>query len=447
MDFVLSARAAIAAITDSFSEFDADVVSTDPLAWPGYRDDLIRRREASGELESVVCGFGYVEGVKVVLVAFEFGFLGGSIGEAAASKIVDAFARAQWQRCPLVSLVASGGCRMQEGMPALAHMPTLAAGQAALRDVGCAHVSVLIGPVHGGVWASLSAGADVIVGVDDPTVAFAGHRARGDADDDAEPVTASVQHRQGQIDRVVSANVWADEVRALVGMLAGRRADPTAPDVPAALGILDLPADGWTAVQRARDEHRPRADAYLASYFESTIELSGDRVGGIDPAIRCGLGARNGQSIAFVAQTGVPTTPAGFRTAARVLRLADRLGVSVLTLIDTPGAANDQAAEAAGAGAAIADLLAAMAGLSVPVTSLVIGEGGSGGAIALVAPGSLWMTPDSYFSVIVPEAATSILKRRPDEVAATAGDLQLRPQDVGELGIARGIAGPEPITR
>ncbi|MFD8826937.1 carboxyl transferase domain-containing protein, partial [Streptomyces sp. NPDC059605] len=163
-----------------------------------------------------------------------------------------------------------------------------------------------------------------------------------------------------------------------------------------------------------------------------------------DPGLLCGFGRRDGRSVAYVAQCGTATLPAGYRTAARVIRLADRLGVPVLTLIDTPGAANDAAAERAGAGAAIADAFAAMAGARVPVTTLVIGEGGSGGALALASPGNTHVTRDSYFSVIAPELAAAILKRPPKEVRATADQLRLRPQDLVELGFARSVVGPAP---
>jgi acyl-CoA carboxylase subunit beta len=154
----------------------------------------------------------------------------------------------------------------------------------------------------------------------------------------------------------------------------------------------------------------------------------------------CGLGRRDGRAIAFVAQTGTPNTPAGFRTAARVIRLADRLGLPILTLVDTPGAANDDDAEAAAIGPAIAEAFAAVAAASVPVTTLAIGEGGSGGALAITSTDDLWMTPDSYFAVIAPEAAAAILKRPPADAPEIAGQLRLRPHDLVELGIVRGIA-------
>ncbi len=155
----------------------------------------------------------------------------------------------------------------------------------------------------------------------------------------------------------------------------------------------------------------------------------------------CGVGTHAGRAVAYAAQCGTATRPAGYRTAARVIRLADRLGLPVLTLIDTPGAANDAEAERAGAGAAIADVFAAVAGARVPVTTLVIGEGGSGGALALASPDNTHVTADSYFSVIAPEPAAAILKRGPDEVRSTADQLRLRPQDLVELGVARSVVG------
>ncbi|NUU20306.1 MAG: acetyl-CoA carboxylase, partial [Streptomycetaceae bacterium] len=202
----------------------------------------------------------------------------------------------------------------------------------------------------------------------------------------------------------------------------------------------DLPATGWDAARRARAPQRPGAEAYLDAYFTDRVPISGDRCGGVDTeGMLCGFGAHEGRTVAYAAQTGTATRPPGYRTAARLIRFADRLDVPVLTLVDTPGAANDAAAERQGVGAAIADLFGAVAAARVPITTLLIGEGGSGGALALAAPGNTWATPDSYFSVIAPESAAAILKRGPREVEATADQLRIRPQDLVELGVIRGV--------
>ncbi|HEX4805751.1 MAG TPA: carboxyl transferase domain-containing protein, partial [Conexibacter sp.] len=185
------------------------------------------------------------------------------------------------------------------------------------------------------------------------------------------------------------------------------------------------------------DAARPRAGAFLDACLSERVPLSGDRVGGVDASMLCGLGLHEGDVVAYVAQTGAPNAPAGFRTARRVLELAERLRIPVLTLIDTPGAANDAEAERQGVGTAIAELFATVASLTVPATSVVIGEGGSGGALALAAPGRLYAAPDSFFAVIAPEAAAAILHRDRSRAREVAELLALRPCDLVRLGIVR----------
>jgi acetyl-CoA carboxylase beta subunit len=436
---VSGARGAIAAVASAFAEFDADLESTDPLAWPGYRSELARACARTGERDSVVCGDARIGLVDAVLIAFDAGFMGGSIGAAGGQKIADAFARAVRLRRPVVSLVASGGCRMQEGLRALTGMQRIAAAAQRARAAGIAHVSVLRDPVTGGAWAALAAAADVILALPGATVAFAGHRVRGASESDAFTAAGKLAH--GQVDQVVAEpDLRATLMLALELLTGGARRYPAPASVPTALGRADRPPTGSAAVRRARASERPRATAYLDDYFDARLSLSGDRAGGHDPGMLCGLGRRDGRTIAFVAQTGTPNTPAGFRTAARVIRLADRLGLPILTLVDTPGAANDDDAEGAAIGPAIAEAFAAVAAASVPVTTLAIGEGGSGGALAITSTDDLWMTPDSYFAVIAPEAAAAILKRGPADAPTIAGQLRLRPQDLVELGIVRGIA-------
>ncbi|MEV8591581.1 carboxyl transferase domain-containing protein [Streptomyces sp. NPDC052012] len=545
----LSAREILALITDDFTELPSPIRESapgGPLAWPGYDGARARAAERTGEQESVVCGTGRVEGTRAVLIAFEFGFLGGSLGERTGDRLVAAYAHAREHRLPVVPLVATGGSRMQEGMLALTQLQRVARESALTREAGLPQIAVLRDPTTGGGWATLGAGADIVLALPGAQVGFAGSRVRP-PDADPTAYTAEAQVATGAADALVPP----EELRKTLGRWlrllsqepAGRPADaqtdtrttdartteaattdaattkaattdarttdaatteapttdapPTdaattearttgpsagppgpassaghsapdraapsaehsAPDraappasgpqdrhiapapVPAALGSAELPATGWDAVRRARSPERPRAHAYLDAYFTYRLAISGDRCGGTDPGgMLCGFGEHQGRTVAYAAQTGAATRPAGYRTAARLIRLADRLGIPVLTLVDTPGAANDAEAERHGAGAAIAELFGAVAAARTPVTTLVIGEGGSGGALALAAPGNTWATPDSYFSVIAPELAAAILKRPPGEVESTAGQLRLRPQDLTELGVVRGIS-------
>ncbi|KEF08613.1 MULTISPECIES: carboxyl transferase domain-containing protein [Streptomyces] len=473
----------MAVVTEDFTEFpapeaedaapptSAPEADDGPLGWDGYGAARQRARERTGERESVISGTARIDGVPTVLISFEFGFLGGSLGERTGDRLVAAYTRARELRLPVVSLIATGGSRMQEGMRALTQLQRVAAQSALTRAAGLAQIAVVRDPTTGGGWATLGAGADVVLALPGAQIGFAGSRVRP-ADADPYAYSAEGQLAAGQIDAIVPPDRLRTTLGRWLGLLGvgggavgpgavgpgavGRPAVPgpaasgpagVAPPPPLplhALGSSDLPASGWAAVCAARDERRPRAAAYLDAYFDWREEISGDRCGGTDTGIRCGFGRRDGRTTAFAAQCGTAVRPAGFRTAARLIRLADRLGIPVLTLVDTPGAANDPDAERAGAGAAIADVFAALASVRTPVTSLLIGEGGAGGALALAAPDALWATPDSYFSVIAPESAAAILKRDANAVRDTADQLRLRPQDLLDLGIIQGIVPPAP---
>jgi acetyl-CoA carboxylase carboxyl transferase subunit beta len=434
----LTARRFLALLTDDFDELPhapREYGPDGPLHWQGYDASRARAADRTGEPESVVCGTGHVDGAPAVLLAFEFGFLGGSLGQATGDRLEAAYAHARAHRLPVVPLVATGGSRMQEGMLALTQLQRVARQSALTRAAGLPQIAVLRDPTTGGGWATLGAGADVILALPGAQVGFAGSRVRP-ADADPAAYTAEAQVAAGAADAVVEPG----ELRRTLGRWLRLLTDPsgTPAPVPEPLGARDLPATGWEAVRRARAPKRPRARAYLDAYFTERAEISGDRCGGTDPdGMLCGFGTHAGRTVAYAAQTGAATRPAGYRTAARLIRLADRLGIPVLTLIDTPGAANDADAERQGAGAAIAEVFGAVASARTPVTSLLIGEGGSGGALALAAPGNTWATPDSYFSVIAPEAAAAILKRPPDRAEATADQLRVRPQDLVELGVIR----------
>ncbi|WP_063781195.1 carboxyl transferase domain-containing protein [Streptomyces maremycinicus] len=524
-----SAREVIALVADDFEQFPDPPVGQraaapdGPLGWPGYDASRERAARRTGESESVVCGTASVGGTagvggtRAVLIAFEFGFLGGSLGERTGDRLEAAYVHAREHRLPVVPLVATGGSRMQEGMLALTQLQRVARQSALTREAGLAQIAVLRDPTTGGGWATLGAGADVVLALPDAQVGFAGSRVRP-PDADPAAYTAEAQFAAGAADAVVPPAELREVLGRWLRLLTdgtprarrpaqthatpgapattaadtgpgpddpgtgpgpedpgtGARPQPTAahdtapaaaatgagagagargvggggggrPEgargpapVPAALGAVDLPRTGWEAVRRARAPERPRARAYLDAYFDHRLAISGDRCGGVDPeGMLCGFGVHRGRTVAYAAQTGAATRPAGYRTAARLIRLADRLGIPVLTLVDTPGAANDAEAERQGAGAAIAELFGVVATARTPITTLVIGEGGSGGALALAAPGRTWATPDSYFSVIAPESAAAILKRTSAEAEATAGQLRIRPQDLAELGVIR----------
>jgi acyl-CoA carboxylase subunit beta len=436
-----AARDLIAALCTRFEPFAGAAEKQDgdgPLSWSGYGAQRERAAHRTGVDESVVCGRGRVGESDAVLIVFEFGYLGGSVGQAAGNRIVSAFERARELGLPVLSLVASGGSRVQEGILALAELHRIARACLLTRQARIPHVAVLRDPTTGGVWATLAAGADIVLATPQAGVAFGGSRVRTEA---GVAFTAEGKHAAGQVDQIVDESDLPRVLATVLTLLHPQRRDVAAEpaDVPSPLGEPDLPRTGWEAVERARSPLRPRAGAYLDRYFDVRFELSGDRAGGTDHGMLCGFGAHEGRTVAFAAQTGTANTPAGFRAAARLLRLADQWGIPALTLVDTPGADAGADSEQQGIGPAIADLFTAMAQARVPITTLVIGEGGSGGALALTAPDRAWITRDAYFAVISPESVAAILKRAPEDVPELANRARLRPQDLLELGFVRGI--------
>jgi acetyl-CoA carboxylase carboxyl transferase subunit beta len=439
----------------SLARFGEEIEAANPSDWPGYPDQLRRAQNATGARHAVTTGMATVGGEACVLVGFEFPFLGGSMGTAEGARIVRAFSVAVAERLPIVCVSASGGSRMQEGTSALLQMQAVAAAIARARRAGIPHVAVAGDPTTGGVWSSLIADADVLISVPGARVSFSGSRTRpAGADPRSAAYLADGKWDRGFVDVLSGVPGLRAEVAAVVRLLSPRsRGDgprraplpawPPGDRAGAGAGDADGPpgADAWTHVSGARSPRRARADRWLAAYFGQRFEIRGDRCGGVDPSLRCGFGSHQGVTIAYVAQTGVPSTPAGFRTATRLLGLAARFRLPVLTLIDTPGAAAAPADEAAGVGTSIAELFVAMASSQVPITSVVIGEGVSGGALALASPGDLWIARDGYLAVTTPELASSILKLGVRDIPQVATWLRLTPAELMSRRIVRGVIG------
>ncbi|MCT7354293.1 acetyl-CoA carboxylase, partial [Streptomyces sp. 15-116A] len=201
----LSARETLALITDDFTELPSPIRESapdGPLAWPGYDAARARAAERTGEQESVICGTAHVGGTRAVLIAFEFGYLGGSLGERTGDRLVAAYTHAREHRLPVVPLVATGGSRMQEGMLALTQLQRVARESTLTREAGLPQIAVLRDPTTGGGWATLGAGADIVLALPGAQVGFAGSRVRP-RDADPAAYTAEAQVAAGAADAVV----------------------------------------------------------------------------------------------------------------------------------------------------------------------------------------------------------------------------------------------------
>ncbi len=464
----MPARERIAMLADpgSFKELDRGLISVDPLRFTdqrAYRDRVADARRRTGLREAVVIGEARLEGQPVVLAVFDFEFMGGTMGSVVGEKVADAFEHAARRRWPVVSVAASGGARMQEGMLSLMQMAKTAAARAAHDRAGLAHIAVLTDPTFGGVAASFASLGDVLIAEPGAQIGFVGPRVIGMTLNEPQPPDshrAETLFRAGLVDLIVPRPALRATVAYLVGHLGrgprhrrGRRAPPR----PAVIRRTPLtaPAPPWQTVLLARHPGRPTSMDYITRLFARFVELHGDRQFGEDAAIVCGLGDLDEQTVVVVAQErgrteaeqavrrrGMPY-PEGYRKALRVMQLAAKFGLPVLTLIDTPGAYPGYQAEQRGIAQALASNLQAMASLPTPVVSVVIGEGGSGGALALGVADRVLMLEHAIYSVISPEGAAAILYHDTARAAQVAEALKITADDLLRLGVIDGIV-PEP---
>lgn len=329
-----------------------------------------------------------------------------------------------------------------------------------LDEAGVLTVSLVTDPTYGGVAASFATLADVIVAEPAARLGFAGRRVIEQTIRQVLPErfqTAEFLLKRGFVDLVVPrARLRAELARLLrVGTADLAPHPPVSADAPVSDPGLLPRSDPWEQVRKARSLDRPTTLDYLSLAFTDFQELHGDRLGGDCPAVVGGTARLDGRPVVVVGQQkghtpaeltqrnfGMPG-PDGYRKAARLMRLADKLGVPVVTLVDTPGAYPGADAEEGGQAVAIAENLRLMTGLRVPVVSVIIGEGGSGGALALAVANRVLMFTNSVYSVISPEGCAAILWKDPAAAPRAAAALGVSARDLLRLGIVDGVI-PEP---
>lgn len=399
------------------AEWDNDLAGGDPLGFPGYHPP---------ELESVLTGrtdaYALIEG--------RFDVHGGSMGAVHGERVVRAYRRAVDERLPVVVVTSTGGARMQEGMVSLIQMARTTAAARAHADAGLLSIAVFRNPTTGGVYASYGSLADIRAAVAGATVSFAGPRVSG--------FTHSAE--QAFAEGLVDAVVTGEEVAGWVDAALGLRATPLPANSPGSPRhtAANRASSPWEEVQLARAANRRTGIDWAAALCSSWTELHST-----DPVTRAGLATFEGQRVVVVAHDrhagdGRPT-PAGFRLVQRAAALAGRLGLPLLTFVDTPGADPGPDSEADGLAREIARTFAAVDRLPSISVSVCVGEGGSGGALAVANADRLLIQRHAIFSVIAPEGAAAILHRDAARAPEVAEQLHLTAPDLAELGIVDAV--------
>lgn len=444
-------------LLNGLSTTDAEEVP-DPLGFVDtqpYPERVRRARHQTGLDEAVVCARGAIEGHPVITAVMDFRFLGGSLGAAVGQRITAAAKLALQQRTPLMLVTASGGARMQEGIISLMQMATTSQALAQLDEAGILTIGIITDPTYGGVAASYATLCDILIAEPGARLGFAGPRVIQQTIRQKLPEnfqSAESLKERGFIDAICPRGALRSTLARLL-KVTSRQARPLEP-TPGSL-ITDpgqlAERDPWQTVQQARDLRRPTTADYIAALCTDFTELTGDRATGDCTAIIGGLalfrgrpamiiGHQKGHTPAELQQHnfGMPT-PAGYRKAARLMRLAAKLGLPIITLVDTPGAYPGVTAEEQGQAFAIAENLRLMATLPVPIVTVITGEGGSGGALALAVANTVLAHTDAIYSVISPEGCAAILWKDPAATPTAAQALRLQTRDLLTLQIIDGV--------
>ena len=454
----------------SFEEWDMDLDGMDgppdPLQFKGYSEKIKKLREQTGLKEAVVTGRVKINGKQAVIGVCDGRFMMASMGYAVGEKITRAVERATNENLPVILFTCSGGARMQEGIISLMQMEKTSAALKRHSDAGLLYVTVLTDPTTGGVTASFAMLGDIIIAEPQALIGFAGPRVIEQTIGEKLPEgfqRAEFLLEHGFVDQIVKR----ENMKPVLGRILKmhdhvhpdcrkgkeiRKSDRTEPVQKA--GMTEKKAGkkaaeqepwseksltAWERVCRSRSKERPVGKDYIDILFEDFVELHGDRYYRDDPAIIGGIAYFQGICVTVIAQAKGRTTkenlernfampsPEGYRKARRLMKQAEKFHRPVINFVDTPGAFCGMEAEERGQGEAIARNLFELSGLKVPVLSVVIGEGGSGGALALAVADEVWMLENSVYSVLSPEGFASILWKDSSRSEETGGDRESIP--------------------
>ena len=465
----------------TFEEWDKGLCTRNPLHYKGYEEKIAYLQEKTGLEEAVVTGKVKIQGQDTVIGVCDGRFMMSSMGEVVGEKITRAVERATREKLPVILFTCSGGARMQEGIVSLMQMAKTSAALKRHSDAGLLYVTVLTDPTTGGVTASFAMLGDIILAEPGALIGFAGPRVIEQTIGQKLPKgfqRAEFLVEHGFVDAIVERPKLRETLGEILRMhsrdsvlestLEGTASEAAeaggkelpegagngqagASDVRDGLKLHNQVAEAWDRVQISRMKDRPVGSDYIHALFTDFMEFHGDRYYRDDRAIIGGIAYFHGMPVTVIAQEkgtntkeniehnfGMPS-PEGYRKALRLMKQAEKFGRPVICFVDTPGAFCGLEAEERGQGEAIARNLFEMSGLTVPVLSIVIGEGGSGGALAMAVADEVWMLENSIYSILSPEGFASILWKDSSKAKEAAEVMKLTAGDLYELGMVEHV--------
>ena len=458
-------RIRMVADAGTFETWDNDLKTGNPLNFPEYEEKVAATQEKTGLNEGVTMGSCTINGEKTVLGVIDARFMMGSMGHVVGERITRAMEKATEQKLPVILFCCSGGARMQEGIISLMQMAKTSAAVKRHSDAGLLYIPVLTDPTTGGVTASFAMLGDIILAEPGALIGFAGPRVIEQTIGQKLPEgfqRAEFQLEHGFVDAIVERKDLKITLNRILKMHHSREGfadfDPLRMDdnyeptelmrerAARAKGLTP-----WEKVKAARKVDRPSATDYMENIFDEFMEFHGDRYFRDDPAIVGGVAYLDGQPVTVIGiqkgkdfkdcmkhNYGMPS-PEGYRKAIRLMKQAEKFGRPVITFVNTAGAYCGMEAEERGQGEAIARNLYEMSALKVPVLCIMIGEGGSGGALALAVGNEVWMMENATYCVLSPEGFASILWKDGKRAKEASEIMKITAMDLKSLGVIEQI--------
>lgn len=465
--FRVHAYRRIEMLTDvgTFEEWNKEMPFSNPLDFPNYEKKVEAAREKTNLNEAIVIGKAKIDGNPAVVGVCDARFIMSSMGHVVGEKITEAVERATKEKLPVILFACSGGARMQEGIVSLMQMAKTSAALKKHSDAGLLYVPVLTDPTTGGVTASFAMLGDIILAEPGALIGFAGPRVIEQTIGQKLPEgfqRAEFQLEHGFVDAIVERKNLKITLNRILKMHHSRKGfadfDPLRMDdnyeptelmrerAARAKGLTP-----WEKVKAARKVDRPSATDYMENIFDEFMEFHGDRYFRDDPAIVGGVAYLDGQPVTVIGiqkgkdfkdcmkhNYGMPS-PEGYRKAIRLMKQAEKFGRPVITFVNTAGAYCGMEAEERGQGEAIARNLYEMSALKVPVLCIMIGEGGSGGALALAVGNEVWMMENATYCVLSPEGFASILWKDGKRAKEASEIMKITAMDLKSLGVIEQI--------
>ena len=458
-------RIKMVADAGSFENWFEEEKTGNPLNFPEYEEKVAATQEKTGLSEGVTIGECTIYGQKTVLGVIDARFMMGSMGHVVGEKITRAMEDATEKKLPVILFCCSGGARMQEGIVSLMQMAKTSAAVKRHSDAGLLYVPVLMDPTTGGVTASFAMLGDIILAEPKALIGFAGPRVIEQTIGQKLPEgfqRAEFQLEHGFIDAIVERDDLKMTLYRILKMHEPRTGyanfDPLREDdnyEPTELmkerNVKAKPMNAWDKVTAARQMKRLASVDYIDTIFDEFMEMHGDRYFRDDPAIVGGFAYLDGQPVTVIGvhkgkdlkdcayrNYGMPS-PEGYRKAIRLMKQAEKFNRPIITFVNTSGAYPGKEAEENGQGEAIARNLYEMPGIKVPILCLMIGEGGSGGALALAVGNEVWMMENATYSILSPEGFASILWKDGKRAKEAAEVMKITAQDLKELQVVDDI--------